>query len=71
MNRNEIDARLQKLRADLPSMLADAKDDDDFWPAFADEANVIEGNAASLEDSRYVRNQLSRMLRQAGVSERA
>ena len=71
MNRNEIDARLQKLRADLPSMLADARDDEDFWPAFADEANLIEGNATSPQEGRYVRNELNRMLRQAGVSERA
>lgn len=33
MDRNEIDARLQKLRADLPSMLAESEDCEDFWPA--------------------------------------
>jgi hypothetical protein len=70
MDRNEIDARLQKLREDVPSMLADAVDEGDFWPAFAGEADVIEDGAVSAEDCRYVRNQLNRILQQAGVSER-
>lgn len=70
MDRNEIDARLHKLRADLPSMLADAEDEEDFWPAFAEEADLIEDGAISREDGRYVRNQLNRMLQQAGIAER-
>ena len=70
MDRNEIDARLQKLRADVPSMLADAEDEDDFWPAFAGVAYVIEDGAVSAEDCRYVRNQINRILQQAGISER-
>ena len=70
MNRNQLDVRLHKLRADLPSMLADAEDEQDFWPTFAAEAYVIEDGAASREDVRYVRDQLNRMLRQAGVAER-
>jgi hypothetical protein len=70
MDRNEIDTRLHKLRADLPSMLADSEGEEDFWPAFADEADVIEDGALSREDGRYVRNQLNRMLRQAGIAER-
>lgn len=70
MNRSELDARLQKLRLDLPSMLADAEDEDDFWPGFAGEADLIEDGAVSAEDCRYVRYQLDRMLRQAGIGER-
>lgn len=70
MERNEIDTRLQKLRADVPSMWADAEDEDDFWLAFAGEADVIEDGATSAEDCRYVRNQLNRILQQAGVAER-
>ena len=70
MDKNEIDSRLHKLRADLPSMLADAEDESDFWPAFAGEADLIEDGAVSAEDCRYVRNQLNRMLQQAGVAER-
>lgn len=70
MDRHEIDARLQKLRADVPSMLADAEDQDDFWPAFAGEADVIEDGAVNAEDCRYVRNQINRILQQAGISER-
>ncbi|MET0756007.1 MAG: hypothetical protein ABWY31_07820 [Pseudoxanthomonas sp.] len=70
MDRNEIDARLHKLRADLPSMLADAESADDFWPAFAEEATLIEERAVSREDFRYVRHQLNRMLQHAGVNER-
>ena len=70
MDRNEIDARLQKLRADVPSMLADAEDEGAFWPAFAGEADVIEDVAVSAEDCRYVRNQINRILQQAGISER-
>lgn len=70
MDRTEIDARLHKLRADVPSMLADAEDEDDFWPAFAGEADVIEDGAVSAEDVRYVRNQINRILQQAGVTER-
>lgn len=70
MDKTELDSRLQKLREDLPSMLADAEDEDDFWPAFAGEADLIEDGAVSAEDCRYVRNQLNRMLRQAGVAER-
>ena len=70
MDRAEIGARLQKLREDVPSMLADADDEDDFWPAFAGEADVIEDGASSAEDCRYVRNQLNRILQQAGVTER-
>lgn len=70
MDRTEIDARLHKLRADVPSMLADAEDEEDFWPAFAGEADVIEDGAVSAEDVRYVRNQINRILQQAGVTER-
>lgn len=70
MDRNEIDARLQKLRQDVPSMLADAEDEGDFWPAFAGEVDVIEDGATSAEDCRYVRNQINRILQQAGVTER-
>lgn len=70
MDRNEIDSRLQKLRADMPSMLREAEDEDDFWPAFAGEADLIEDGAVSAEDCRYVRHQLNRMLQQAGVTER-
>ncbi|MGH3711182.1 MAG: hypothetical protein ACRDRQ_24440 [Pseudonocardiaceae bacterium] len=70
MDRNEIDARLQKLRVDLPSMLADAEDGDDFWPVFASEADLIENSAVSAHGCRYVRNQLNRMLQLAGVTER-
>ncbi|RYG94067.1 MAG: hypothetical protein EON58_17065 [Alphaproteobacteria bacterium] len=70
MERKELNARLQKLRADVPSMLADAEDEDDFWPAFAGEADVIEDGAVSAEDCRYVRNQINRILQQAGISER-
>ena len=70
MDRNELDVRLHKLRADVPSMLADAEDAEDFWPAFADEADLIEDGAMSAEDGRYVRNQLNRILQQAGIAER-
>lgn len=70
MDRNQLNARLHKLRVDLPSMLADSGDEDDFWPAFAGEADLIEDGAVSAEDCRYVRNQLNRMLQQAGVVER-
>jgi len=69
MDRSEIEQRLQKLRTDLPSMLAEAENDDDFWPAFAGEADLIEDGAVSAEDCRYVRNQINRMLQQAGVAE--
>jgi hypothetical protein len=68
MDRNEIDARLQKLRADVPEMLAESHDD--FWPVFAGEADRLEGGAVSAEDGRYVRNQLNRILQQAGMTER-
>lgn len=70
MDRNQIDARLHKLRTDIRSMLADSEDEDDFWPVFAGEADLIEDGAVSAEDCRYVRNQLNRMLQQAGVTER-
>lgn len=70
MDRAEIDSRLDKLRADVPSMLADSEDEDDFWPVFAGEADIIEDGAVSAEDCRYVRNQLNRILQQAGVTER-
>jgi len=70
LDRNELDVRLHKLRADVPSMLADAEDAEDFWPAFADEADLIEDGAMSAEDGRYVRNQLNRILQQAGIAER-
>lgn len=70
MTRNELDARLLKLRLDLARMLTDAEDEDDFWPAFAGEADLIEDGAVSAEDCRYVRNQLNRMLQRAGIPER-
>ncbi|MEO8366520.1 MAG: hypothetical protein ABI538_09965 [Pseudoxanthomonas sp.] len=70
MDRNQIDARLHELRTDIRSMLADSEDEDDFWPVFAGEADLIEDGAVSAEDCRYVRNQLNRMLQQAGVTER-
>lgn len=70
MDRNEIDARLQRLRGDVSSMLADAEDEDDLRPAFAGEADVIEAGTVSAEDYRYVRNRLNRILQQAGLCER-
>ena len=70
MDRNELDARLHKLRADVPSMLADAEDAEDFWPVFAGEADAIGDGAMSAEDGRFVRNQLNRILQQAGIAER-
>jgi len=70
MDRNEMDARLHRLRADVPEMLRDAEDGADFWPVFAGEAEVLASGASSAEDGRYVRNQLNRILQQAGVSER-
>ena len=53
-----------------PALTFLGRDDDDFWPVFAGEADVIEDGAVSAEDCRYVRNQLNRMLQQAGVAER-
>lgn len=70
MDRNEMDARLHKLRVDVPSMLEESSDGTDFWPVFAGEAEVLAGAAVSAEDGRYVRHQLNRILQQAGVGER-
>ena len=70
MDRSEIDGGLNELRADVLNILADSEDEGDFWPAFAGEVDMIEDEATSAEDCRYVRNYLNRMLQQAGITER-
>ena len=71
MDRNELSARLYRLRLNLPNMLTDSVNDEEFWPWFEDAAESIEGAALSAHDSRYVGRQISRMLQHTGLAARA
>lgn len=46
----ELNARLDKLQAQLPSLRAEYQDDGDFMEAFAALANSIEDFANSVDD---------------------
>ena len=71
MDRNEIDARLQKLRADVPEHAGKNGGTKRISGQCSPGRGICwQGAAASAEEGRYVRHQLNRILQQAGVSVR-
>ena len=59
--RDEIDSILDELERELPELLKDADDQDDFWLAFVGLSDAIEDDAAPA-DLQYVRGRIDRML---------
>ena len=64
--REELDSILDELESELPGLLKDTEDQDDFWMAFTGLADAIEDDAAP-EDLDYVRSRISAMLGSSGV----
>ena len=64
--RVELDSLLGALEVSLPAIIQRNPVDEDFWSAFAGDADVIE-RAASPEDSGYVRGSLDCMLKNQGM----
>lgn len=67
MDREELDARLDVLQGKLPQLLEDYADEEEFWAAFAEEADPIVAGAILPEDSAHVEARVEEMLASAGV----
>jgi hypothetical protein len=67
MDREELDARLDALQGKLPRLLEDYVDEEDFWAAFAEEADPITAGAILPEDAAHVEARIGEMLAAAGV----
>ncbi|MEZ0472187.1 hypothetical protein [Luteimonas salinilitoris] len=67
MDRQELDARLDALERKLPLLLDEYPDEEDFWAAFAEEADEIGDGAVTPEDSTHVEVRIETMLAAAGV----
>ena len=59
--RAELDTILDELERELPMLLKDTADQDDFWMAFVGLSDAIEGNTGP-EDMDYVRGRIDRIL---------
>ncbi len=66
MTRSEIDSILEELEQELPMLLQDNADPDDFWMAFAAMSDAIE-DGTNREDLPYVRGRIDGMLAAHGV----
>lgn len=67
MDRLELDARLDALQRKLPALLNEYPNDEDFWAAFAAEADPIVDGADTPEDSTHVEVRIEEMLAEAGL----
>ena len=47
---NRINELLDELEEALPAMVAANPDQGDFWPAFADQSDVIHDNAGAFQE---------------------
>jgi hypothetical protein len=66
MTRSEIDSILDELERELPLLMKDTEDPDDFWMAFAALSDAIE-DGADPDDLAYVRERVDAMLKAHGV----
>lgn len=66
---NRINELLDELEEALPAMVAANPDQGDFWPAFADQSDVIHDNAGAFQE--LVRQRISAMLVANGFPEQA
>jgi hypothetical protein len=64
--RDDLDSLLGALEASLPAIIRQNPVDEDFWTAFAGDADAIQ-HAASTEDSAHVRGSLYCMLKNEGM----
>jgi hypothetical protein len=67
MTRSEIDSILDELERELPLLMKDSEDPDDFWMAFAALSDAIE-DGADPDDLLYVRERVDAMLKSRGVA---
>lgn len=65
--REELDSILDELERELPGLLKDSDDQDDFWMAFAALSDAIEDDAVPA-DLDYVRSRIDGMLGAHGLS---
>jgi hypothetical protein len=65
-SRSELDTILDELAAELPMLLKDTEDQDDFWMAFTGLSAAIE-DSAHPDDLDYVRQRINSMLNASGV----
>jgi len=66
MTRSEIDSILEELEEELPILLQENADPDDFWMAFAAMSDAIE-DGTDPEDLPYVRERIDHMLAAHGL----
>ncbi len=64
--RVELDSILDELEAELPGLMKDTEDQDDFFMAFAGLSDAIEDDA-SPDDLEYVRKRIGSMLGSSGL----
>ncbi|HEY2346962.1 MAG TPA: hypothetical protein VGH80_13975 [Xanthomonadaceae bacterium] len=65
-NRSELDSILDELEKELPALLKDTEDEEDFLMAFAALSDAIE-DSVDPEDLPYVRQRIDDMLGKHGV----
>jgi len=66
MTRSEIDTILKELEQELPMLLEENEDPEDFWMAFAAMSEAIE-DGTDPEDLPYVRMRIDGMLAAHGL----
>ena len=64
--RSELETILDELESELPVLLEDTEDQDDFWMAFTALADAIE-DGAGPNDLEYVRERINSMLSSSGL----
>ena len=64
--RSELESILDELESELPALLEDTEDQDDFWMAFTALADAIE-DSAGPNDLEYVRERINSMLSSSGL----
>ena len=67
MTLSEIDSILDELESELPALMKDTVDPDDFWMAFAALVEALE-DGVGKEDLPYVRQRIDKMLASRGLS---
>ncbi|WP_149193958.1 hypothetical protein [Luteimonas suaedae] len=67
MDRLELDARLDALQRKLPALVDDYTNEEDFWAAFAAEADPVVDGAVTPEDATHVEVRIEEMLAEVGL----
>ena len=65
-SRSELNTILDELQTELPILLNDTEDQDDFWMAFTGLSDAIE-DSAGPDDLDYVRQRVNSMLNASGL----